>query len=100
MTDVAIPLPASAGDISAKVMSQCFEKWQIDVCSGTAIFTAYSDVGVVVAYNSMDHKGGGILMSLEIRRDYDVTYKPKVCLILEEKKKWWGRRRRKKKKKK
>ena len=70
MTDVAIP-PASASDISAKVMSQCFEKWQNDVCSGTSIFTAYNDVGVVAACNFMDHKGGVILMSLEIRRDYD-----------------------------
>jgi hypothetical protein len=77
VNDVAIP-PTSASDISAKVMSRCFEKWQTDVCSGTSIFTAYNDVGVVAAYNFMDHKDGVILISLEIRRDYDKTYKPKV----------------------
>ena len=77
MTDVAIP-PASASDISDKVMSHCFEKSQTDVCSGTSIFTACNDVGGVAAYNFMDHKDGVILMSLEIRRDCDITYKPKV----------------------
>ena len=70
MTDVAIP-PATASDISAKVMSQCFEKWQTDVCSWTTIFTAYNDVGVVIACNFMGHKDGVILMSSEIRRGYD-----------------------------
>jgi len=48
------------------------------VWSGTSIFAAYNDVGVVAPYNFMDHKGGVILMFLEIRRDYDITYYPKV----------------------
>jgi hypothetical protein len=48
------------------------------VCSGTYVFAAYDDVGVVAAYNFMDHKGGVILMCLEIRKDNDITYKPKV----------------------
>jgi hypothetical protein len=61
-----------------KLCQQCFEKRQTDVGSGTSIFTAYNDVGVVAAYNLMDHKVGVILKSLEIRRDYDITYKPKV----------------------
>jgi hypothetical protein len=76
VTDVAIP-PASASDISAKVMSQRVEKWQTGICSGTSVFTAYSDVGVVIVCNFMGHKVGVILMSLKIRRDY-VNLKPKV----------------------
>jgi len=62
VTDVAIP-PANASYISVKIMSQCFEKWQTDVCSGTSIFTAYNDVGVVIECNFIGHKDGVILMS-------------------------------------
>jgi hypothetical protein len=55
-----------------------------EACRATSVFTAYNDVGIVAAYNFMDCKDCGIYMSLKMRRVYDVTFKPKVCLNLEE----------------
>jgi hypothetical protein len=39
-----------------------FQSHLDEACHATSVFTAYNDVGVVAAYNFIDHKGCGILI--------------------------------------